>query len=315
MHRSAKEGVALTIEITATVRTGDADPTGGTVDVAVRKWKQGDSEDGYYYTGAAWQAGATSVESTQGDGHAHTVVVDATRMASLAGFDISARTVEATAIGPTTWVHVSDDFSSVSNDTIAPPAGAKTITITVEDQNTDPVVGVVADVYDASNTTFIKRVTDTDLDGIVAVTLDAATYSVRLSALRFTPDNDPETLVVTVDAAVTYDGTIFVAPVAADADKCTVYGFTTDASGTVIDGVEISFLAAAPIGVDDQQLTTAKLTVTSGDGAWATGYFEIDLIRESEVRLLSTLARLNGIVITIPDAASSTLVALTEAAK
>lgn len=199
------------------------------------------------------------------------------------------------------------------------PVGARTITATVQDQNTNPVAGVVADVYDASNSTLVKRVIDTDSDGIVAITLNDGTYKVRLSATRFTPDNDPETLVVTADDTVTWDGTIFEAPASADPDLCTVYGFTTNASGAPINGVEISFFGYAPIGVDDEQITATRIDVTTGPTAtnpgWAAGYFEIDLIRESEVRIKSALTKLDNLVVTIPDSASAKLVTLTEAAR
>jgi len=100
------------------MRSGDADPTAGAISAAVRKWKQGDGENGYYYTGSAWQSGAATVTSTKKDLHAHEVTIDETRMGSLAGFEISARAADAGAIGPTTWLHIADDFSSKSNDTI-----------------------------------------------------------------------------------------------------------------------------------------------------------------------------------------------------
>lgn len=106
---SAIQGVALTVAVQATLRTGDADPTAGTISMAIRKWKQGEGENGYYYTGAAWQSGAATVTSTQGDLHGHIAVIDATRMGSLQGWDIEVRPADAGAIGPATWYHVGSD--------------------------------------------------------------------------------------------------------------------------------------------------------------------------------------------------------------
>jgi len=197
-------------------------------------------------------------------------------------------------------------------------AGTFTITITVNDAVPLPVAGVVVDIYNSTNTVHLFRVTDTDLDGVVAVNLDAGTYKVRLSGLGFTPDAIPETLVVTASANVTYTGTAFATPAAASPVLCTVYGYALDAIGVARNDITIEFLGDGPIGISGNQVTIHKISVVTGpngDASWAAGYFELDLIRLATVRVRSLKLDLNNLVITVPNSASSTLTALTEAAK
>lgn len=104
--------VALIVAVQSTLRTGDADPDAGTIGIAIRKWKQGEGENGYYYTGSAWQAGAAVVTSAQADFHAQVATVDAIRMASLDGWCIEARCADALGVGPATWYTILSDTLS-----------------------------------------------------------------------------------------------------------------------------------------------------------------------------------------------------------
>ena len=52
--RFVQSGTAVSVELQAVlVAAGDADASAGNIECAVRKWQQGDGEDGYYYTGTA----------------------------------------------------------------------------------------------------------------------------------------------------------------------------------------------------------------------------------------------------------------------
>ncbi|MCK5613011.1 carboxypeptidase regulatory-like domain-containing protein, partial [Candidatus Pacearchaeota archaeon] len=216
-------------------------------------------------------------------------------------------------------VTLSDDARVTVSSIEAGASAANTITITVHDALAAIVPGITVDIYDSSNTALVRRATDDDDNGIVLVNLDDGTYKIRISGLGFQPDNNPETLVVTTDASVTYTGVQFSAPVAANPALCTVYGFATDASGNTKDGETISFLGEGPIGVSGNQITAHRIDVVTGptatNPAWASGYFEIDLIRLSTVRLKSPKLQFDNLVITVPDLATQQLTVLTEAAK
>lgn len=230
----------------------------------------------------------------------------------------------AAAIADQVWDETAADhvvagsMGELQNYTVA-MTGAQAITVSITDAVPDPVLGVSISVYDETNTTLIFRAEDTDLDGTIVLNLDNGTYKLRLSRLNFTPDNAVETLVVVGDASVTYTGTQFVAPSAANPALCTVYGFVIDANGVAQDGEVISFLGAGPIGLSGNQITRHRINVTSGptvtNPGWAAGYFEVDLVRLATVRVKSSKLELHDLVVTVPDSASSLLTNLTEAAK
>jgi len=158
--------------------------------------------------------------------------------------------------------------------------GTFQIDVTTEDLLAVPTQGAQIDIYDATNTNFINRFY-TDLSGQVSLALDAGTYKLRILAqgVAFTI---PETLVVTVDASETYTGTaIEVTTPPADPAVCRIYGVVEDAAGIVVAGAHIEAWAVTPQAANVVQLSE-RLAVTSTD---ATGQFELDLVRNSTVRI------------------------------
>jgi hypothetical protein len=179
--------------------------------------------------------------------------------------------------------------------------GAFQIDVTVEDQDTNPLQGVQVNVYDDTNTTFITKVW-TDAAGEVSVALDGGNYKVRLfkSGYSFTV---PESLVVTADASVLYSGTnlVVITPPSAP-DLCVVYGTVRDASGIPIPGACVEVFAIVPqVASGSQQGDRIAHTQTD-----STGYFEIELVRNSQVQLKIDIAGLD-LKKTVPDAASQDL--------
>ena len=335
--RYLKAGVAAPIELQATlVAAGDADPSAGVIACAIRKWKQGDAEDGYYYTGAAWQAGAATVNSVQGDNHAHVVTVDATRMAGLAGFGLTVRPASATEIGATVHCHVLDDFVSKSSDTLdtgitaavagiesngdtldtlptaaevdtelssAHGSGSWEGTLTGASQVTitvtdgvDPLEGVQVDVYDSGNTTILRQ-GFTDVAGEVTFAIDDGSYKVRLS-LSLYAFTVPEDLTVSGNTADTYTGATLVSiDPPAGANLCRIFGTMVDAAGNAVAGATVEAMAGVPQVVAGKHLGDPSTSTTTN----ASGAFTLDLERTSRVRFRCERAAVDA-VLTVPDA-------------
>ena len=187
-------------------------------------------------------------------------------------------------------------------------AGVREIVVTVKDQFGANFPGYTLDIFDATGR-HEGSVVDTDLDGVITMYRNDATFTIRIVAAQFQPTNTPETLTVTADAAVEYTGTRFVPPAATDPNLCTVYGYATNGSEELQDGVAITF---TPKTTDDDlnQITNDRLTVTTGPTAenpsWPTGYWELDLKRGLVANVWSAVLELAN-TITVPDAASSPL--------
>lgn len=183
--------------------------------------------------------------------------------------------------------------------------GARQIDITVEDGIATPIQGVAVDVFDVTNTYHLFRVY-TGVTGEVSIAVDDATYQIRLSSSGYS-FTVPETLVVTVDAAVTYVGTalgVVVPPV--DPALCKIYGSVDNAGGTDMAGCCVEAFASTPQTVGGWQ----KAAVVASTLTDASGYFEIELVRLTEVRFKISDPDGNELfeqILTVPDAATQAL--------
>lgn len=96
-----KTGEVVFLEVQATVRSGDANPTASTIGIAIRYFSNGHSDDESYWSGSVWQKAATVVTSTQKDFHAHEYELPDTALVSgMEGGRLVARAADAGAIGP-----------------------------------------------------------------------------------------------------------------------------------------------------------------------------------------------------------------------
>ena len=193
----------------------------------------------------------------------------------------------------------------------AEPSGLREITIHVQDNVSAPVDGVDVAVYDSTNTTLLTRGT-TNSSGNYVVHLDDGTYKARMAKALYSIALG--TLVVTADATATFTAGPVVPIGTAEPGECLIYGTVRDAANSLVDGAVIDFTAETPQGVGDDVLSSGETSITTGPSAvhpaWTAGYFEVSLRRLARVRLSSTLSKLDNLVVTIPNAATSTLASL-----
>jgi hypothetical protein len=176
--------------------------------------------------------------------------------------------------------------------------GAHQIDVTIEDTNSNKIQGAQVDVYDAGNTQFLARF-HTDINGLTALALDAGTYNLRIWATGYS-FTVPEVLVVTGNASVTYQGTsgIVITPPSAP-DLCVIYGYVNDGAGQPIGGACVSAIPTLPQELGNAQAGDRAIHTTTRED----GYFELELVRTSEVRFTIENTEYDEIK-TVPDAAS-----------
>lgn len=278
----------------------NADGTGATgksPQVAIQR-----VSDGFYWTGAAFASGITQLAMTEvsaSDQPGHYEYAF-TQPQAVATYRVYLRHTSA-PVGFDTELH---DVL----ETVSAAVGAREVTLSLEDQDTDPVPFGVFDVFDASNTTFLVRVRDEDGDGDAVVYLNDGTYAIRATAPRFTQNTPPAALVVNGVEALTVSGVVTPAASSGDPALCTVSGTARSADGEPIEGLVVGFYADGPQGLGDDVLTQHRVEVTTD----ADGYFEVDLVREARVRVRCALGKLDGLVIVVPDAGSASLAELVE---
>lgn len=178
--------------------------------------------------------------------------------------------------------------------------GARTITFTVQDDDTNPVANVSLSIFDSGNTIFLGRVV-TNGSGIATANLDDATYSIRQERSLYTPDNAVESLIVTASASVTYDGTIYTAADATLVTQCRISGYLRNAGGAVGANERVFFRATVPQN-DAATIVYANEQVTALTDS--LGFFQADLDRGITVIVSSTFIGFTETAKTVPSAAS-----------
>lgn len=178
-------------------------------------------------------------------------------------------------------------------------AGARQIEITIEDTGGSPIQGAQIDLYDATNTVFLTRIW-TDIAGEVNIALDDGTYNLRIWATGYS-FTVPESLVVTADASVTYQGA--TGPTfPSSPDLCVIYGYVVDGGGAPIGGACVTAEPTTPQAPGGSQAVEYPIHVLTRQD----GYFEMELLREMEVRFQIEDTGYDELK-TVPDAASQFL--------
>lgn len=204
--------------------------------------------------------------------------------------------------------------------TITP--GAYSVAVTVKNPSNVPLAGAQVSVWSWSGSATVAALgwMNTNSLGVAAFNLPPGTYTL-LPVLNGYTFAAPSSLVFTVAASpVSQSVTATPAsPVGTPAPgQCLVYGTLYDASATPISGVEIDFFADCPQGVGSDLMTSSILSIVTGPTAtnpsWPAGYFQIEMHQGANVRLSSSLPKLNGLVVQVPGTTTATLASLVEAA-
>jgi hypothetical protein len=177
---------------------------------------------------------------------------------------------------------------------------AETVKFYLTDQDTDPILGVLVRVFDATGTTFITQDTTVDVggDAVAEVTLDGDDppnqYTVRLSKTGVAFDGSlgddsksPQLIEIYSPPANAptgkndFDirGETFTRPVSSDARLCRASGFFKNAAGQPLPNLDIKFINQfKPTIVDGNAVMGERVEVRTD----ADGYVEFDLYRNGE---------------------------------
>jgi hypothetical protein len=187
------------------------------------------------------------------------------------------------------------------NKCCATSIGASQVEITVEDDSSVPIQGAQIDIYDATNTTFLTRLFS-DVNGQVNIAIDDGIYKVRLFASGYS-FVVPETLTVSGDGQVTYQGVSFlsVSP-ASSPELCVIFGLLRDVGGNPVAGANVEAYAVTPQVGGGYQIGP-QIAATISD---TNGYFELELLRDALVQFKVADVDLE-VIKTVPDAPSQYL--------
>lgn len=178
----------------------------------------------------------------------------------------------------------------------------ETVKFYVVDQNTDPVLGVLVRVFDATGTTFITQDTTVDVagDAVAEVSLDgddpAISYTIRMSKTGVAFDGSvgdqsksPQLIEVYTPASAAPTGKndfditceTFTRPVSTDPRLCRTSGFFKDGAGRPLANLDIKLINQfKPAVVDGNAVLGERLDLRTD----ADGYCQVDLYRNGEYR-------------------------------
>lgn len=192
----------------------------------------------------------------------------------------------ASAQAPAIFYEAHADFRTEDADATS-GFGDFTITITVEDGGAIPIPSVDIKIKDSTDSVTIAR-RSTDASGEAIFNLDADTYNVHITKIGYEFPGSPETLVVSADGGVTYNGDLVVIPPPVGGDKCTVSGFEFDVNGSpspITDPITVSAIidTAGAFVKDDPSshiIEREKSTTTDVNGLWS-----LELYRSASLEL------------------------------
>lgn len=178
---------------------------------------------------------------------------------------------------PAIFYEAHNDFSTEDADATS-GFGDFTITITVEDSSTNPIPSVDVMIKDSTDAIVIARKT-TDVAGQAIFNLDAATYLVHLTRTMYDFPGSPETLVVTADAPVTYNGDLIVIPPAVGGAVCAVSGTEFDENNSPISGMIVQATIEGDTNFVTLDPSTHVVPISHQDITDVNGQWTLELIR------------------------------------
>lgn len=180
----------------------------------------------------------------------------------------------------------------------------ETVKFYLTDQNTDPILGVLVRVFDATGATLITQDTTVDVagDAVAEVSIDGddppIQYTIRMSKTGVAFDGSlgddsksPQLIEVYSPPAAAptgkndFDirGETFTMPVATDPRLCRASGFFKDAAGRPLAGLDMSLMNQfKPAIVDGYGVLGSKIELRTDQD----GYAQVDLYRNGEYRAM-----------------------------
>ena len=173
-----------------------------------------------------------------------------------------------------------DAVAEIQNGLPSIGTGANSVTLTIQDDNSDPVQGISVTIKNSGQTAVIAGPGTTNSSGQVIFNLDDGSYKAIVSTTTIYETLAAQTLTVSGTTTATYTITRHVIPSPSDPTLCRVYGYILDPRGETISGTQVIFQLEDPTSteVSTNLVSIDTLIVrTNGDG-----YFYADLIRSSQ---------------------------------
>lgn len=184
-----------------------------------------------------------------------------------------------------------------SGDICNEPAGTRAIVLHTQEADTTTIPQAAVSIWaDAGHTNLVCRKT-TDVSGNATVNLDDGTYYWTAAKSLYTWAGG--LFVVSADGTENLTGVAVAPATPSSPTLCTVYGTVLDASGNPISGEIITAQEIVPAASGGYQLSDSRVSATTD----ALGYFELELVRGTTVKLGSATLGISG-EYTVPEAAS-----------
>lgn len=181
---------------------------------------------------------------------------------------------------------------------VAPGGGAFAVDITTQEADTTPISEVSVSIYTDSARTNLFATVDTGLTGTyTGLGMDAGTYYWAASKVGVTFASGSFTISASGEEVLV--GTVETPSLPSSPNLCVIFGTLRNAGGVVLVGADINVYAITPQIVSGVQMDNRIASATSS----VTGYFELELEKGAEVRLVIELANRDE-TLTVPDAAN-----------
>jgi len=220
--------------------------------------------------------------------------------------------VQTTSINAKTTIIVM--YPQELNDIITTGTGANTVTLTVLDNNSDPVQGIPITIKNSGETLRIAGPASTNIDGEVIFNLDDGSYKALLTSTNIYEPLTSQALTVSGTTTDDYTLTPYSIGTPSSPTLCRVYGWITDANNQVVPSAQIVFkLDTLTTAETSSYLVSTELLVIKTNNE---GYFYADLIRSSQYATATDYkvsCEKIGLkkTITVPDSATVNLNTLT----
>ena len=256
--------------------------------------------DGFFWNGAAFQSGATSVTMTAYDaanrpGEYYYDFANANITTSVRATTANASVVDKLVVGDIVFQGTSPD-----------PSGANTVTLTIQAPGGTAQAGASVTIKNAAETATIYAGV-TDASGQVVVALNNGTYHVLVSKPGVATWSTT-VVVVSGTTAQTIVGTLFAPTPPVDPTLCAVYIYPN--LDAVTNGVR--FYALPNQVVSSVAIDGTVVTATVNPGGASADYYSAELVRGASYRIESTRFTFIDTTFEVPNLSSVNLATILE---